>query len=248
MSTSAAAPAPGQTLDFGRGIRFVFDDPDWVKKVLIGAGMMILSVFIIGSLWLMGYWVRLIRRAASGEDRPLPEWDDLGGMLVDGLKGAGIYCAYLFAFLIPLGCVVLTVVILGGGAAHLTRGSEDAAQAVGALAGLGVMGLYGVMWLVMIVLMVYLPAALTRFALTLRFGAGFELGENFSFIRRNLLNYVLALVLYLVGSFVAQFGVLLCCIGVFPASFWALCLLGWGLGETARRDAAPLALTAGSGL
>jgi hypothetical protein len=94
--------------------------------------------------------------------------------------------------------------------------------------------------------MVYLPAALTRFALTLRLGAGFELGENFSFIRRNLLNYVLALVLYLVGSFVAQFGVLLCCVGVFPASFWALCLLAWGLGETARRDATPLAVTAGT--
>jgi hypothetical protein len=159
-------------------------------------------------------------------------------MLVDGLKAAGIYLAYLFVVLIPLGCVVLAVVLLAGGMAQLSRGSEDAAQAVGAFAGLGVMGLYGVMWIVMILLMIYLPAALTRFALTLRFGAGFELGENLAFIRRNLLNYVLALVLYLVGSFVAQFGVLLCCVGVFPASFWALCLLGWGLGETARRDIA----------
>jgi hypothetical protein len=244
MSTSPSAPAQGQTLDFGRGLRFVFDDPDWVKKVLIGAGMMILSIFIIGSLWLMGYWVRLIRRVASGEDRPLPEWDDLGGMLVDGLKAAGVYLAHIFAFLIPVGGLALAVLILGGGMAHLTRDSEDASQALGALAGLGVMGFYGVIWVVMIVLMVYLPAALTRFALTLRFGAGFELGENLSFIRRNLLNYVLALVLYLVGSFVAQFGVLLCCIGVFPVSFWALCLLGWGLGETARRDTAPLAITA----
>ena len=241
MSATPSTPSRKPTLDFGRGIRFVFDDPDWVKKVLIGGGMMLLSIFIIGSFWVMGYWVRLIRRAARGEDRPLPEWEDLGGMLMDGLKAAGVYLAYVLALVIPLGAAVVALIVAGGGLASLGRGSDDAAQALGAVAGLAGVGLYGVFWLLMILLMIYLPAALTRFALTDRFGAGFEIGENLAFIRRNLQNYALALVLYLIGSFVAQFGVLLCCIGVFPISFWALCVLGWALGETARFDAAAAA-------
>ena len=92
----------------------------------------------------------------------------------------------------------------------------------------------------MMALMVYLPAALTRYALTGRFARASSSPRTVGFIRRNLLNYALALVLYMLASFVAQFGVLACCIGVFPVSFWALCVFGWGLGETARRDSVPV--------
>jgi hypothetical protein len=240
MSALPPVPPPPSgtkpTLDFARGFRFVFDDPDWVKKMLIGGGMMLLSVLIIGSLWAMGYWVRLVRNVERGDERPLPEWDDLGGMLGDGARAVGVYLAHFLVVAIPFGLLGLFLVLLGGGAAHMAGGSRDAGEAIGALAGIGAVALYGILWIVMLVLMLYVPSALTRFALADRFGAGFEIGENLGFIRRNLLNYFLALVLYLVASFVSQFGVILCCVGVFPLSFWALCLLGFGMGETARLD------------
>jgi hypothetical protein len=230
-------PSGGGTLDFGRGFRFVFEDPDWIKKVLIGGGMMILGVFIIGAFWLMGYWVRLVQRVARGEERPMPEWDDWSGLLTEGLRPVGIYAAYIFGAIFPMVIVFAGVVLVGGSLSHMARGS-GASDAVGGLMGLVIMGLYGLMWLFLMALMVYLPAALTRYALTGRFGAAFEVMENLRFIRRNALNYALTLVLYLIGSFAAQFGIVLCCIGMFPVSFWAMCLLGWGLGETARLDGA----------
>ena len=34
----------------------------------------------------------------------------------------------------------------------------------------------------------------------------------------------------MVTNFVAQFGILLCCIGFFPAAFWSMCVAGWALG------------------
>jgi hypothetical protein len=46
----------------------------------------------------------------------------------------------------------------------------------------------------------------------------------------------MALAIYLVTSMVAQVGVLLCCVGIFPAAFWSMCAAGWALGEVARRD------------
>jgi hypothetical protein len=239
LSTTPPAPPPGpsRTLDFGRALRFAFDDPDWIKKMLIGGGMLLLGVVIVGLFWAMGYWVRLVQRVARGEERPLPEWDDWGGIFNDGLKAVGVYFAYIFGAILPVVLVFVVVVVFGSGLAHMARGSGDS-DFIGGLMGLGIMALYGLFWLFMMALMVYLPSALTRVALTGRVGAGFEVSQNLAFIRRNALNYLLVLVLYLIGSFAAQFGAFLCCVGAFPVSFWALCLLGWGLGETARLDGA----------
>jgi hypothetical protein len=88
----------------------------------------------------------------------------------------------------------------------------------------------------MLGLMFYLPAAITRLALSGDFRGSLDYRENIAYIKRNLSNYVLALSFYLLASFIAQFGILLCCIGLFPVSFWAVCVLGYALGETARRD------------
>jgi len=235
MSTTGAHPAADDTLDFGRALRFVTDDPDWVRKILLGGVFTLLASVIIGAFFVAGYFLALIRRAARNEAYPLPDWDDLGRYFIDGLLAAALYLAHLLAILaVPaaLGCLIA---LFAGGLGSMS-GSGSAEEAVGALLGIGIMGLYALMLLVMLALYVYLPAAVVRFALLGRLSAGFEIRENVEFIRRNLVNYVLALVLYLVASFVAQFAILLCCLPFFPASFWATCILGWALGETARRD------------
>jgi Protein of unknown function (DUF4013) len=235
--TPAVPPQPpaSRTIDLGRGLRFVFDDPDWIKKVLIGGGMAMLGIVIVGVFWLMGYWVRLVQRVSRGEERPMPEWDDWGGLFSEGLRAVGVYAAYIFGILLPVALLVAGIIFFGSGLSHLARESGDS-DAIGGLMGLGVTSLIGIAALLMMALMVYVPAALARYALTGRFAAGFEVMENVAFIRRNALNYALSLVLYLIGSFASRFGIFLCCVGMFPISFWALCLLGWGLGETARLD------------
>ena len=235
MSTPGTAAGRDNTLDFGRALQFVPEDPDWVRKILFGGLFSLLGIVIVGWFFVGGYFLALLRRAARGEPRPLPEWDDLGALFVDGLRAAGLYFAHLFGLLaIPLGLSCMIGLFAGGlgSLAGSHRGSDELAGVLGM--GLGL--LYMVIALAALVLFLYIPAAVTRFALLGTFAAGFDFRENVAFIQRNLLNYVLALVIYLVGSFVAQFAVLLCCIGFFPASFWAICIFGWALGETARRD------------
>jgi hypothetical protein len=239
MST-APGPTPARDgIDLARGFRFVPEDPDWIKKILFGGLFSLLGLVIVGWFFVGGYFLAVIRRAARGEPRPLPEWDDLGGLFVDGLRATGLYLAHFLGILaIPLALGCLVGVLAGGlgslGAAH--RGSDELAGVLGMGMGL----LYMVVALAALVLFLYIPAAMTRFALLGSFSAGFDFRENVAFIRRNLLNYVLALVIYMVASFVAQFAVLLCCIGFFPVSFWAICIFGWALGETARRDPLPV--------
>ncbi len=165
----------------------------------------------------------------------------------------GIYAAYVFGILLPVILVVVGIVVFGTGLSQMARGSGDS-DAIGGLMGLGVTSLIGIAALMMMALMVYVPAALARFALTGRFAAGFEVMENVAFIRRNALNYVLSLVLYLIGSFLARFGVFLCCVGMFPISFSGPVPSGLGPrgnratrrhdGELRRRGAAGLSSAA----
>jgi hypothetical protein len=236
MATQAT-PQGGGSLDLGQGFKFFFEDPDWVKKILLGGLFTLLSSVFVGLFFIGGYFLRLVQRAARGEARPLPEWDDLGGIFQDGLKLVGVYLVYsLGAALIPLsiGCVIG---LAGGGMSALTGSSRDSGLAEGALV-VGVIVFYVLIALISLVLLIYLPAAFVRLALSGRFGAAFEFRENFGFIGRNLGNYALAILLYVVVTFVSQFGILLLCVGIFPGVFWSYCVLGWALGEVARRDSA----------
>lgn len=235
MSTPAApSPAAPGTIDFGKCFRFVVEDPDWIKKVLLGGAFVLASFLIVGFFFVSGYWVRLLRQVAAGNARPLPEWDDLGGIFRDGLKVVGAYFVYtagVFVVVAGLGCVAG---FLGLGIGHLSRVSEGAGDVAAALGGLGVAVAYGLFALLALVLAVFLPAVFVRVALKDRFGEAFAFREVLAFIRANLGNYALCLVIYLVANFLSQFGALLCCVGLFPAVFWSYLILGYALGETVR--------------
>ncbi len=229
-----------ERLDFAKTFRFFFEDPDWVKKALLGGLFCLLGMFIVGAFFVAGYVMRMIRRVARNEERPLPDWDDLGEMFGDGVRAAGVYLAYFLPLVaVPVFLVVASAVVFGG-TASLAERSAAAADAMGAMLSLFVFGLYALFMVAMLALAFYLPSALVRLALLGRFGVAFEWRENVAFIRRNLGSYALALAFYLVANFVSQFGVLLCCVGVFPVTFWSLAVLAYGLGHVARGDAALL--------
>jgi len=242
---SPANPGPGK-VDFGKALGFVFEDPDWLKKMLLGGLCALLSVMFIGTFLIGGYFLRLVRRAARGEARPLPEWEDWGGLLVEGLLAFGVYLAHMLAVMLPLfvagGCLL-------GLAAAGAGGGEDrhGAEVFGAMAGLGIVALYGVLIVLSMALGLYMPAVLARLAILRRFGVVMEVRENFGFIKRNLGEYLLSLAVFLVASIISQFGVILLCIGIFPLSFWAYCVLAYPLGQIAGRDPVlgPAARTAG---
>jgi hypothetical protein len=56
------------------------------------------------------------------------------------------------------------------------------------------------------------------------------------FIRQHLASYALGLLLIVIASFVAQLGFFVFCIGIFPASFWAACVIGYVIGGLAKLD------------
>jgi hypothetical protein len=226
MTTQTAPP-----LDFGKALRFFFEDPRWVNKMVLGSLFTLLSIFFVGSFFVAGYVVRITRRTAAGEEHPLPEWDDLGGIFTDGARAIVVYLGHI----LPLALLITLLALAAGGAA---ASSHDAPDTLRMMAVLVMLAGYVLFTLVGIALLLYLPAAILRFILQDRVAAAFDYRQNVLFIKRNLGNYGLALVTFLAASFLAQFGIILFCIGIFPASFWSSAVFGYVMGEVARRDTA----------
>ena len=237
---STAAPASSGSVDFGRAFTSVTEDPDWIKKVLIGGAFVLLSSILVGIPFVLGYVGRTLRNVVAGTARPLPEWDDLGGIFSEGLRLAAVYLVYVLGVAVVfggLGCLLMMPALLLGGA----RSSDfEPSQAIGAFSGLAMVALYGLFMVASLAMAVYVPAAIARAALRGAVADGFDWRAVVAFIKANLGNYLLSLVVYLAASFLAQFGVILCCVGIFPAIFWSHIVFAHALGQTIRLNPASL--------
>jgi hypothetical protein len=226
---TAAPGAPPAGIDFGRAFTYVGEDPEWLKKILIGGAFFLACSVLVGVPFVLGYFSRTLRNVVADAARPLPEWDDLGGLFEEGLRLTAVYLLYGLGVAVVLGVVagvVLLPLLVGS-----SSGQHDVLTALGAL---GIAALYGIGMLVSLALAIYLPAALARTALSGSIGDGFAWREIIGFIRENPANYALTILAYLLASLVGQLGILLCCVGIFPAAFWAYMVLASALGQTAR--------------
>lgn len=218
-------PAGGSTpgFDFVRCFTFVFDDKEWLKKVLVGGLFYMAAFLIIGGFFLMGYAAQLIRNVINGAAKPLPEWDNLGDYFAEGFKLIVISLIYALPFV----CVAIAVLVPAVIAGNLQHNGSDWAG-----------GMVGCVWCLMapliLVLSLWLPAALLRAIATGQFGAAFEFGKIWAFIRANLGNYLLAIVVHFVANFASQFGIFLLCIGIVFTAFLALCVTSHAFAQTYR--------------
>ncbi|HYR29748.1 MAG TPA: DUF4013 domain-containing protein [Thermoanaerobaculia bacterium] len=213
-----ATPAPAvpprnpNEFDFGKPFTFVFEDPLWVNKILIGGLFQLAAVLLIGWPFVLGYCAKLARNVAAGMERPLPDWDDLGEYFAEGLRLIAVGIVYVIPFIALFAIFIIPSMAL-------TSTDNEAAQGLGA-------GLASCVWCLMVpislAVMIFLPASMLFVSIERRFGAAFEFGRIWPFIKNNIGNYLLAIVVYLIADFVGGFGILLLCIGVVFTAFWAL--------------------------
>ena len=204
-------PNPNQ-LDFARPFTYVFDDPRWMQKILIGGLFYIAGFFLIGWFFILGYLARVARNVVAGNPTPLPEWEDLGEFFNDGARLIGVALAYVVPFI----AVVLVLIVPS---MVMTSAHNEGIQAVGGM-------MAGCLWCLMVPLslgvMIFMPASLLFAAIEQRAGAGFDFPRIWAFIRGNIGNYLLAVVVYLIARMLGGFGVFLLCVGVVFTAFWSL--------------------------
>ena len=177
-------------MDIGKAITFIFDDPQWLRKVAIGVGLILLGllfmVVLIGFVPLIivtGYTVLLIRNVMNGVEHPLPEWENWGELFMLGLKLMVIQLIW-----------ALPLIVLSAGTSIPAAFTENAGNAQGVLIALSV--LCGCLSFIVGILYALVEPVITfLFARDGKFSAAFEFGKIFRLLRDNIANLIIAVII-----------------------------------------------------
>lgn len=222
-------PAGKPQFDFAKPFSYVFDDPDWLAKILIGGLFYIAGFFIIGWFFILGYVARTARNVIAGHPRPLPEWENLGDFFNEGLRLFGV----ALCIILPLTMLAIAVMIPAGVLGSI---ENEGAQAIGGLMSGAIVCLFVP---ISLAIWFFMPAMLLFAAVEQRFGAAFEFSRIWAFVKQNIGNYVLALVVYLIARFIGSFGFMLLCIGIVFTGFWSFLITAHAFAQVYRLATQP---------
>lgn len=221
-------PAP-ERFNLGHLFGFAFRDPNALSKFVIGSLMVVLiPLFGLGLFALLGFGVRTARGALRGDEHPMPDWDDFGGLLVDGLKAFGVILGYTLA------AVAMALVLLAIGIFWGLIGESMGSPAMVVTSVLGSVAAIFFLVFLALIAKALIPMAIVQLAATGRFTAAFRLNENITWVRGSFGTYIVLLLTLILFSIIADATVLLCLIGAIPGYFWGVTAAGAAVGHTGR--------------
>jgi hypothetical protein len=179
-------------MDFARAFSFPFSDQDWPKKILIPA--LIALIPIIGTIYISGWMIEIVRRVLRGDLTPLPEEIDFGGYFMDGLKIFVIGLIYSIPLIIFYAPWIATIIAGSGGA-------EDSTVGVLSLISTCCCGL-GFLYLLFVGFL--MPAVYGVYANDSTVGAGFRFNEIFSLIKAAPGAYVMVVLGWIVVGLIVS--------------------------------------------
>jgi len=196
-------------MDATRSFKYVFEDKDWIKKVLIGGVLNIIPV--IGQAFMWGYGLRQLKNVTEGRELPLPEWDDWGG---DLMRGIMVFLGYL-VYAIPL--IILSIfsgIFTGlGTTAALNAARAGHASGTG-IWGVCICGISIINFIYSLALAVWLPAALLNYVNVGAFMGFFKFADILAIIKNNMKNYITVILMWLAATIVAGIvGGIVCGVG-----------------------------------
>jgi hypothetical protein len=213
-------------MDIGKSFTFVFEDDAWLTKILIAAAIILLGVLfswlllipaILAAALINGYMVEIIRKVVGGNLDELPEWDNWGDLIVDGLKVIVIQLVYALPAIILSVCLAIPMAAI-----------SDNAEGLSVFLSV-VLSCFLILWA--IVVSIVLPAATAVFAATNDLGAAFRFGEVFALVRDNLSTYLITFIMSWVASFLGGLGGIVCGVGAFLTAPYGYMVTGHLYGQ-----------------
>jgi hypothetical protein len=99
-------------VDIGRAFSYIFEDQDWLSKLII---VVILAFFsaipllgLVAVAALLGYLLDLIRNMRANHPNPLPQWDNIGERITEGFTVLIAAIVYAIPSLAVSACAFLT--------------------------------------------------------------------------------------------------------------------------------------------
>lgn len=203
-------------MDIGKSFSYIFQDKDWLKKVLIGSLILVVSLpftfVLVGFLGLAivsGYTLEVLRNVRRGIVQPLPEWrDKWSEWLILGLK------LWLVLFVWSLPALVLSGFNSLGNQMMWT--DSDLLSVFGGLM-VAVVACLSLIWWIIVALAT--PAITIRMAETEDVGSAFKIDSIYVFTKRHIGEVIIAVLMTIAATIVAL------TIGTFAGIL--LCFVGW---------------------
>jgi len=214
------------TGNFGETLTYMFKDPKWVGKVLLGAlfGIIPIVNFVTG-----GYVLRVIDNVRTDTEPPLPEWGgDFGKLWTSGLMLAVIGFLYGIPLWILGG-------IIGGVAANSRSGGATAVAVI--------FGLIALAYAILVIF--WIQGVIVNYAVKRNFAAAFEFGAIWALIKKSaglmLLTVVFMVVVSIIIGVVSAVLNIIPCIGcvlswvvAFAAAFYTMLVVAHNCGIIAK--------------
>jgi hypothetical protein len=207
-------------MDVGRSVQYVFQDPNWIKKMLIGGLLSLIPIF--GTFIVFGYWIRIATNVANNQDLPLPDWNDFGGDFMRGLRGA----IAVFIWAIPL------IVFAACGIIPAAAAGDSAAGAIASLVTIGALSIAFVLWIAVAFIS---PIIVGRVSMSGSISSAFQYREILIDARENIVPLLIAVAMAYALGFVAYFGIILCFVGYLFTQFLAYMMVSHLYGQIWRK-------------
>lgn len=219
-------------MDIGKSFSYVFEDQQWLRKVLIGG---VINLIPIVNFAATGYWLEETRRVYEGRELPLPEWDNFGGYFMKGLVSFVATLIYSIPAILVYCCAFLVLPMVTGGTTDGGRRPSGGGGPIESIATIAFACAGCLIALYVIALILFLPALFVRYALTEQFGAFFQFGPAWQLIQTNVGGYVMAVVVFIIAATIAGIvGSIACGIGAAFTGFWASLVGAYLFGNFAK--------------
>ena len=212
-------------IDLGRAFSFIFDDEEWVKRILIGG--LLLLIPLVGIFWLMGYMVDTARNVMQDNPRPLPAIN-FGDQLGKGLYVLLIGIVYAIPILILI-CITMGLIALTAGA----TGGDD-----GVIAGTTLFTMFCVypfIFLVSLAIQMFVFAGYVRYIQTDSLSSALDFARIWGMVRSSLKTWAIVLLIYLLASIIASAGSIAAGIGIIFTMVFGQAFFGHILGQVAAQ-------------
>jgi hypothetical protein len=204
-------------MDIGKAVTFVFEDDQWISKLLLGAAISLVP--LLGAVTVTGYTITVLRNVEAGKPRPLPGWEDLVQHFVDGLTFWVATLVYSIPFIV-LACPIALVWILPAVAGD----NQDLTTVLASVAGILTAGLGCLALLYAVLLWLLTPALQIRYAQTENLASCLRFGEVFRFLFDNIGAVLIAQVLIWAAGLVVTsiLGTIIGALSVVPICGWVI--------------------------
>jgi hypothetical protein len=215
-------------MQFGKPFSFVFEDPDWLKKLAILALLGFAQLIpVLGSLFMAavfsGVMIDIMRKVINKETPTIPNMD-ISKQFMDGLKVWVIGLVYSIPAAV-LGIVIAVIAALGGGIGYLGSNNNNggAAGAAGVVV-IILVSCVGLIILLYSLLVAFIsPAFYGRYAQFGTIGSALNFKEVFKTAFKKPVPYLLALLGVIVVSIIGGIaGSILSSIGAIALGVGAL--------------------------